>query len=73
MKFDWTISLQSILTILGMLVMITGGAYKLVWNHMTHMEARLMTAIQDVKADVKNLEQILLGHVTQSRMDNNKK
>lgn len=66
MSFDWTITLGNVLTAAVSGLMVLLAVWKLVANHLDHMEARLRDQIKDLKEDVTDrlmrLENHTMGH-----------
>jgi hypothetical protein len=52
MTFDWTITLGNILSTITILIGGLGVTYKMVTNHLIHLETELKTAAAEVKREL---------------------
>ena len=63
MSFNWIISLGDVIATLSMFVAFFGIVYKILSNHLSHMETRLTTQIDRVATAQTFLTSAFIAHL----------
>jgi len=63
MSFNWIISLGDVIATLSMFIVFFGVVYKIISNHLSHMETRLVTQIDRVATAQGILTTAFIAHL----------
>jgi len=64
-QFDYTVTLGNVLTTLTLLSAFVGGAWKLIANHLNHLEKKIVETAATVKTSISEHQELELQFFNQ--------